>query len=146
MSESVASMLAREAEEAEARAAAEDRGDVQPMRGQRARRQATEPSQVYTVRIPVGRLEELRRVAEQRGEAPSALLRRWALERLDAEVGRDPLPGGAGEAIGDVPYAELKKVAEDAVFSAMRRLVLERPGRGGSSGVREVRPPGDLRL
>jgi hypothetical protein len=146
MSESVASMLAREAEEAEARAAAEDRGEVQPMGGQRARRQASEASQVYTVRIPVDRLEELRRVAEHRGEAPSALLRRWALERLDAELGRDSLPGEVGEALGDVPYATLKKAAEDAVFSAMRRLVMERPGQGGPGGVREARSPEDLRL
>jgi hypothetical protein len=145
MTESISTMLAREAEEAEARAAAEDRGDVQPTRGQRARRQASDPSQVYTVRIPVDRLEELRRVAEQRGEAPSALLRRWALERLDSELGRDPLPDGVGEAIGDVPYAELKKVAEDAVFSAMRRLVMERPGQTALSGARKIRPPEDLR-
>jgi hypothetical protein len=127
MTESVAAMLAREAEEAEARAAAEDRGDVRPARGQRARRQASEASQVYTVRIPVDRLEELRRVARQRGEAPSALLRSWALERLDAELGGDPLLAGAGEAVGGVPYATLKKAAEEAVLSALRRLFPGRP-------------------
>jgi len=46
---------------------------------------AVNPSQVYSVRIPVDRLEELRRVAESRGLAPSALLRSWVIERLDRE-------------------------------------------------------------
>lgn len=46
-----------------------------------------EPSQVYSVRIPVDRLEQLRRVAERRRVAPSALLREWVVDRLDAEAG-----------------------------------------------------------
>src|SRR5437660_10794424 len=49
MSESIAARLAAEADEAEARAEAEERGDEPPMPGQRARRQPTEASQVYTV-------------------------------------------------------------------------------------------------
>jgi hypothetical protein len=80
------------------------------------------------LRIPIDRLEELRRVAGQRGEAPSALLRRWALERLDSELGRDPLSVSAGgDVVGGVSYATLKKVAEDAVLSAMRRFFPGRP-------------------
>lgn len=48
-------------------------------------RRATEPSQVYSVRIPVARIEEMRRLASEYGQAPSALLRGWVLERLDRE-------------------------------------------------------------
>ena len=46
----------------------------------------TSPSQVYSIRIPVERLEELRRVAEMKGQAPSALMRSWVLERLGTET------------------------------------------------------------
>ncbi len=83
MSESVRDMLAREAVEAEARAEAEDRGEVAPAPGQRGRKRAQDPSQVYAVRIPVSRLQELRRVADQLDTPPSTLIRQWVLERLD---------------------------------------------------------------
>jgi hypothetical protein len=86
VNESIAARLAQEAEEAEARAEAEERGEELPSPVQRARRQPAEASQVYTVRIPAARLEELRAVAERLGEPPSALLRRWALERLSEEL------------------------------------------------------------
>lgn len=56
----------------------------------RARRQAPDPAQVYSVRIPASRLDELRRVAASHGMAPSALLRAWTIERLDAEIAGDP--------------------------------------------------------
>jgi hypothetical protein len=42
-------------------------------------------SQVYSIRIPVERIEELRQLAIGRGVAPTVLVRRWVLERLDAE-------------------------------------------------------------
>jgi hypothetical protein len=83
MSESVREVLAREAAEAEARAEAEERGEVTPAPGQRGRKRAADPSQVYAVRIPVSRLRELRRVAEQLDTPPTALIRQWVLERLD---------------------------------------------------------------
>lgn len=47
-----------------------------------------EPAQVYSLRLPVDRLEQLRRVAARDGEAPSAMMRRWVLERLDRELSR----------------------------------------------------------
>lgn len=79
-------MLAREAAEAEEVAAAEARGQREPTSGQRARRQVGEASQVYSVRIPVDRLAQLRNVAAHRGVAPTALLRQFVLERLDSET------------------------------------------------------------
>jgi hypothetical protein len=42
-------------------------------------------SQVYSLRIPVDRLAELRQVAEADGVEPSALMRQWVLDWLDAE-------------------------------------------------------------
>ncbi len=51
MSESVRDMLAREADEAEARADAEERGDAPPTPGHRARRSSADPAQVYAVRF-----------------------------------------------------------------------------------------------
>jgi hypothetical protein len=86
MAESMRDILAREAAEAETVAEAEDRGERKAASGQRARRQASDPSQVYSVRIPVDRLEQLRRLAEQRGVAPTALMRQFVLERLDQET------------------------------------------------------------
>ena len=51
----------------------------------RNRTRAKDPSQVYSLRIPVHRLEELRLVAVAAGLEPSVLMRQWVLERLDAE-------------------------------------------------------------
>jgi hypothetical protein len=84
MSESVRDMLAREAAEAEERADAEERGEITPAPGQRGRRRAADPSQVYAVRIPVSQLRKLREAADGLNMQPSALLRQWVIERLDA--------------------------------------------------------------
>lgn len=84
MSESVRDMLAREAAEAEERADAEERGEITPAPGQRGRRRAADPSQVYAVRIPVSQLRKLREVADSLNMQPSALIRQWVMERLDA--------------------------------------------------------------
>lgn len=86
MTESVRDMLAREAAEAKAVADREDREGAAPAAGQRARRQAGEASQVYSVRIPVDRLAQLRTLADQRNVAPTVLLRQFVLERLDQET------------------------------------------------------------
>ncbi|GAA3437297.1 hypothetical protein [Kutzneria kofuensis] len=48
------------------------------------------PSAVYSVRIPADRIEQLRRVAAERGVQPTALIRSWVLAQLDAaEQGDD---------------------------------------------------------
>ena len=116
MSESIGEMLAREAAQAEMRAEAEERGEVAPTPGHRGRRPASDPSQVYTVRIPVSRLRELRLIAEELGEPPSTLIRRWVLERLDAAGPEAPGKGSSPEQRSDVlrlgprrqqPYAEV---------------------------------------
>ncbi|MGI9002512.1 MAG: hypothetical protein ACR2GH_12710 [Pseudonocardia sp.] len=45
---------------------------------------AKNPAAVYSVHIPVDRIEELRRLAEDRGVPPTALIRTWVLAQLDA--------------------------------------------------------------
>jgi hypothetical protein len=102
MSESLRDMLAREAKEAETRADAEERGDAPPTPGQRGRRPAADPAQVYAVRFPASRLAELRQVADELGEPPTTLIRRWVLERLDqrnAPADADDAPPPAGRSI-----------------------------------------------
>lgn len=76
--EDIAELLRIEAEASE-----EHRDDVLPY--VRHTRPAKDPSQVYSLRIPVHRLEELRLVAVAAGLEPSVLMRQWVLERLDAE-------------------------------------------------------------
>jgi hypothetical protein len=45
-----------------------------------------EPSQIYSLRLPVSVVEQIRLLAASRGEAPTALLREWVLEHLDEEL------------------------------------------------------------
>jgi hypothetical protein len=71
------------AEEAEASEAGRDREDLHYVRN---RYKAKDPSQVYSVRVPVGRLEQLRKMAAEQEIAPSTLMRQWVLERLAVEL------------------------------------------------------------
>lgn len=49
----------------------------------RNRHVSKDPSQVYSLRLPVDRIAELRQIADRSAVAPSALMRRWVLEKLD---------------------------------------------------------------
>jgi hypothetical protein len=44
-----------------------------------------QPSQVYSIRIPVNLIEELRHCAAEMGVRPSSLMRDWVVERLEKE-------------------------------------------------------------
>jgi aryl-alcohol dehydrogenase-like predicted oxidoreductase len=79
MSENIRDVLAREAEESEQR---RDQSTRLVRRGRPAR----EPAQVYSVRMPVDRIDQLRQIAERAGVSPTALMRKWVLERLDNET------------------------------------------------------------
>lgn len=50
---------------------------------------ARSPSQVYSIRVPVDRLEQVRSLAGARGLAPTAMMRQWVLARLDDEIGEE---------------------------------------------------------
>lgn len=60
------------------------------------RRATSRPrSQVYSIRVPVERLEQVRRLAKERGVAPTAMLREWVLAQLDVATGADTGPVAA---------------------------------------------------
>ena len=73
-------------EEAERFEREQERPDADDLAYVRVRRYVKEPSQVYAIRIPVSRLEEFRRLAQEAGEQPASLMREWVLERLDEET------------------------------------------------------------
>jgi len=89
-----ADFLAREADDAETVAEAEERGERPPAPGQRARVSAADPAQDYSVGIPVDQLEALRAIAARTGRSPSSLIREWVVERLASE---DHVPAGTNE-------------------------------------------------
>lgn len=82
MRENIADLLAAEAEAAE-----QHRDDDELGPTYRPAHPPKDPSQVYSVRIPAARLEQLRERATEKGIAPSALMRQWVIERLDADDG-----------------------------------------------------------
>ena len=69
-----------------AAAADEQEVSVTEKRRYRSRRPAIEPSQVYSIRLPVSSLRAIRQLADDRGEAPTSMLRTWVLDRLSAET------------------------------------------------------------
>ncbi len=77
-------LLARVAEAAEADPAADADVDWVPHR-----RPSKNPTAVYSVRIPVDRIEELRQLAVARNVQPTALIRTWVLAQLDAAKSGD---------------------------------------------------------
>ena len=87
MRDDTADRLAAETEAAEQ---LRDEDDLGPTYA--PRHPPRDPSQVYSVRIPVSRLEQLRQRAAEEGVAPSALMRRWVVERLDTDEGAKPKP------------------------------------------------------
>lgn len=81
----------------------------------RHREPAKSPTAVYSVRIPVDRIEELRQLAAERGVAPTALIRTWVLAQLDAA--RSP-----------EDYAQRWERDVRAAAEQLRKLLDERPG------------------
>lgn len=56
------------------------------------------PAQVYSVRIPVDRLVDLKSLADSQNVPPSTMIRDWVLERLDSEKDPSTLESIAEEA------------------------------------------------
>lgn len=113
MSKSVQEMLAREAAEAESVADAEDRGEVAEKPGQRAR-QPSERSQVYSLRLPASAITHLRALAEREDEPPTALLRRFVLERLTYEMRRSEPVDVVASAVDDLMPLVRQRLLEAA--------------------------------
>lgn len=81
----------------------------------RHREPAKAPTAVYSVRIPVERIEELRQLAAERDVPPTALIRTWVLAQLDAA--RSP-----------EDYAQRWERDVRATAEQLRKLLDERPG------------------
>ena len=79
LSDNISEVLGAEAE------ASEEHRDAPADYVRSTRRPRRDPSQVYSLRIPVHRLAELREVADANGVEPSVLMRQWVLDRLDTE-------------------------------------------------------------
>lgn len=69
------------AEEAEMAAGEDDADETIYVRP----RSPKEPTQVYSIRLPVSRVEQLRALAEARGVEPTVLVREWIVDRLAQE-------------------------------------------------------------
>lgn len=74
-------------------------------------------TKVYSVRLPVTCIAELRALADERHIAPSTLMRQWVLERLDVEHGRGggsvPAPTVDLDALADVVEIRLRRVLDE---------------------------------
>jgi hypothetical protein len=82
----------------------------------RNHRKTKDPAQVYSLRIPVDRLEELRQLAASRDLAPSALMRRWVIERLDLELEhRSAVADRRAEIVAERPDDELVVFTRDEI-------------------------------
>jgi hypothetical protein len=81
----------------------------------RHREPAKSPTAVYSVRIPVDRIDELRQLAAERGVQPTGLIRTWVLAQLDAA--RSPND-----------YAQRWERDVRATAEQLRKLLDERPG------------------
>jgi hypothetical protein len=93
----IAGLLAAEADEAERHADEEDHGP-----SYRRKHAPRDPAQVYSLRIPVAQIEELRQLAADKGVTPSALMREWVLERLAAEKAGGPGAMSAWERVQEI--------------------------------------------
>ena len=68
------------------------------------------PAQVLRLRVPTPRIEQLRRVAEERGVSPAALAVEWVVEQLDREdAPTGPLSVVAGVESDTSPLPRLRR-------------------------------------
>lgn len=82
-------------------------------------------SQVYSIRVPVERLEQVRAIAKERGIAPTAMLRDWVLQQLDAEVAKASSKDHAAERPSkDGQHSEERLEAVCAQLEAMTQTML----------------------
>jgi hypothetical protein len=116
--ENIADLLAEEAEQAELHR------DDELTPGFRRARPSREPAQVYSLRIPVEWLEQLRSHAADRHMTPSALMRAWVIERLEAEATEEAAPDDAnrpGSGSSKFPMQTLRLVIREELERANTR-------------------------
>jgi hypothetical protein len=87
------------------------------------------PSQVYSIRVPVDRLEQVRRLANERNVAPTTMLRQWVLMQLDHELGQEPLAGGPRTPVATgtrpAPHAAKQRAASAGNLEAVAAALAE---------------------
>ena len=143
--ENIADLLAEEAEQAERHR------DDELTPGYRRARPSREPAQVYSLRIPVEWLEQLRSHAADRHMTPSALMRAWVIERLEAEATEEAAPDDAnrpGSGSNESPMQTLRLVIREELERAntrptsagtaarVQRRARQLPGRERSAEIR----------
>jgi hypothetical protein len=74
---------------------AEQAGDAVSPTARRKKRASPDPSQVYSVRIPLDRIEQLRQAAVSSGTTPSALIRELVVRYLDDQPAAATVAGGS---------------------------------------------------
>lgn len=94
----------------------------------RTRAKAKDPSQVYSVRIPVDQIDRLRSTAEERGIGPTVLMRQWVLERLISE-----------DLAGSNPEQRLVEVLAEA--ARLAEVVQKRPAQEPASDLPRTTVP-----
>jgi hypothetical protein len=128
---------------------AEESADVESRRPLRTKlhrsRRPVEPSQVYSIRLPVDRLEQLRSLAERFGMTPSALMRKWVTDRLRSDAVHEPA-GTASREAGkpEGSWGSFESAVRAAVYKATAELrQAEDRGSGTGSPLRWTaeRPP-----
>ncbi len=72
-------------------------------------------SQVYSIRLPVTVVDDLRALASAKGEAPTALIREWVLDRMGSELDRLPSEGKAPASGGGKPSPRVRKQSAKGV-------------------------------
>ena len=80
-----------------------------------------EPSQVYSVRIPVDLLERLRLLADTNHTTTSSLIRQWIVERLNDD--QTTHPSMIDALIDRVTELEQTLTSQEKEFSALRSVV-----------------------
>lgn len=108
------------------------RDDTVSSTARRKKRISPDPSQVYSVRIPVDRIEQLRQAAMARGTTPSALIRELVVRFLDDQPATEVAGGDVAPLmrdIEDVVRAHLVNPAHrEANIGRRLRLVHEQKG------------------
>jgi len=94
----------------------EERSDESAPASQRQR------SQVYSIRVPVERLEQVRLLAKERGVAPTVMLREWVLAQLDAETRTQTPPAESGVPDPTRPQATHDSLRDQRTDAATQRL------------------------
>lgn len=115
------------------------------------RRPAKQPAQVYSLRIPTDRLDQLRRLANERGIEPSALMRQWVIAQLDAEASGATVDLTADNAAGSGMFAEavagriLEQMTDDfseTVAERVAEIMKSKKSKRATTGRYSVAPSG----